>query len=716
MAALQKIRSKGVLLVIVIGLALFAFIAEELVRSLQTMWTQNRQQVGSVYGSKISTQDYSEALQEYEEAYKFMQGKTTLSEAEVNQLKDQVWQTIVFDALIAHEADKLGLRVTDGELQQMLNEGTSPLLRSTPFTDQQTGRFSASQLKNFLQQYEQIQSGTSQIPSEYQEQYRTLYTYWQYVEKTLRSQLLQTKYQALLATAMLSNPVEAAQKAQGQAVKSELLVVGLPYASVNDNDVSVSDADVKALYEKRKESYKQLVESRDIKYVTFQMVPSEADKKALEEEMTDIAAQMETTDNLMSVVRNANSDVVYSNVWVSAEALPDDIVAALDSMVPGQQVGPYLNEADQTLNIIRYVAQTQAPDTIRYRMIGVGAATAEEAQTRADSIITALAGGAVFDSLATAFGQTGEEATLISSQYETSVINSEDDITYINTLNTLPVGVVSRIDLSQASIVVEVLGREKMVTKYNAAVVKRPYTFSKDTYSQGYNNFSRFVANSKTIDELEKNAPEYGLKMQTRTDLVNSEHYIAGLTGTSDALRWTFEAKAGEISPLYECGESDYLLLVALTRVNPVGYRAFDDVKAQLRIEVLNDKKAEKLSEQLGVAANIAAAQEIGGVSVDSLHNVTYSGATFLPKAMTMEPSINSSVWSKKAGDFVGPVKGNSGVYVYQVLEQTDESEKVELATMQSTATQTHMRGVLQMYLQDLYLDGKVKDERYKFF
>ena len=716
MAALQKIRSKGVLLVIVIGLALFAFIAEEFVRSIQTTWNQHRQQVGSIYGSNISTQDYQEALQEYEEAYKFMQGKTTLTEAETNQLKDQVWQTIVFDNLIGHEAQKLGLRVTDGELQQMLNEGTSPLLRNTPFVDQQTGRFSASQLKQFLQQYQQIQSGTSQIPEEYQEQYAQLYTYWQFVEKSIRSQLIQQKYQALLTGCLLSNPIEAQLRAQAQNVKSELIVAGLPYASINDNDVTVTDSEIKALYEKRKEEYRQLIETRDIKYVTYHIEASEADKAALLEEMQEIANNMETADNLVSIVRNANSDVVYSNVWVTADALPADIVEKLDSMAPGQQVGPYLNEDDNTLNIIRYVAQTQAPDTIRYRQIGVVAETPEAARERADSIMTALAGGAVFDSIAAIYGQTGAENTLVSAQYETAVITNDDDVTYLNTLNTLPVGIVSNIELSQANLIVEILGRDNIVPKYNVAVVKREHTFSKDTYSRAYNNFSRFVATSKTLSDLDKNAPEYGLTVQTRTDLGSTEHYVANLTGTGDALRWIYDAKPGDISPLYECGESDYLLLVALTGVHEKGYRAFDDVKSELRTELLNDKKAEQLSDKLSQASNIAQATALEGVSVDSLQNVTYSNLAFLPKAGAMESAINGSVWGKKASDFVGPVKGQAGVYVYKVLSQDDTTASANLAELLQSATQTHMRSALQMYLQDLYIDGKVKDERYKFF
>lgn len=716
MAALQKIRSKGVLLVIVIGLALFAFIAEEFVRSIQTTWTQHRQQVGSVYGENISTQDFQEAYSEYEEAYKFMQGVSTISERESNQLKDQVWQSLVFDKLVSHEAELLGLTVTDGELQQLFNEGTSTLLRSTPFYDQQTGRFSATQLKSFLSQYQQIQSGTSQIPEEYQEQYLQLYDYWQFIEKSLRRQLLQQKYQTLLLGCVISNPVEAEMKSKGTNLKSSLLVVGLPYTSINDNYVKVSDADVKALYGERKEEYKQIIETRDIKYVTFHVEASDDDKAALQTEMEEIAASMATGENLVSVVRNANSEVVYSDVWVTKDALPVDIQEQLDSLAPGQQKGPYYCEEDNSLNIIKYVARIDAPDTVRYRQIGVGGETVEKARERADSVMGALRGGAPFDSVARIYGQTGAEAKLYTAQYETAVITSDDDLKFLNQLNVLPEGSVTNIELSQASLIVEILGRDNIVPKYNVAVVKRPYTFSKDTYSRAYNNFSKFVASSKTVSDIEKNAVEYGFKVQTRADMPSTEHYVAGISGTGDALRWVFGAKEGEVSPLYECGESDYLLLVALTKIHPVGYRAFDDVKDELRADALNDKKAVKLEAKLKGAGSIDKAAALAGATVDSMRNVGYSGIAFLPKAGSMETAINGSIWGKKKGDYVGPVKGQSGVYVYQILSQEDTTGKADVKALQSTVAQSHMRAVTQMYPSDLYLDGKVKDERYKFF
>ena len=135
MAALGKIRKRGVILVIIIGLGLFAFIAEEAFRSCEATKNQQRQQVGEVLGNKINVQEFQALVDEYQEVIKMTQGRDNLSEEELNQVKDQVWNQFINDQLISNEAKKLGLTVTDEELQNILKEGTNPMLRQSPFVN-----------------------------------------------------------------------------------------------------------------------------------------------------------------------------------------------------------------------------------------------------------------------------------------------------------------------------------------------------------------------------------------------------------------------------------------------------------------------------------------------------------------------------------------------------------------------------------------------------
>lgn len=132
MAALGKIRSRGAILVGVIGAALLAFIAEEAFRSCDSAKNESRQQIGEVLGEKINMQEYQKLVDEYTNVIKITQGRENLSDEELNQLKDVVWNTYVQNRIIQNEAKKLGLTVTDKELQNVLVEGTNPMLMQTP--------------------------------------------------------------------------------------------------------------------------------------------------------------------------------------------------------------------------------------------------------------------------------------------------------------------------------------------------------------------------------------------------------------------------------------------------------------------------------------------------------------------------------------------------------------------------------------------------------
>ena len=228
MAALGKIRKRGLILISIIGLGLFAFIAEEGFRSCEASRNDRRQQIGEVLGEKVSVQDFQKLIDEYSEVIKMQQGVNNLNEMQLNQVKDMVWQTYIQTKVVENEANKLGLTVTDAELQNILNEGTNPMLMQTPFVNQQTGRFDANSLKKFLADYKTQQTANPQLA----EQYQALYKYWTFIEKTLRQQLLAQKYQSLLASCILSNPVEAKMAYKEANEESQIELATFPYSSI----------------------------------------------------------------------------------------------------------------------------------------------------------------------------------------------------------------------------------------------------------------------------------------------------------------------------------------------------------------------------------------------------------------------------------------------------------------------------------------------------
>ena len=711
MAALGKIRKRGVTLVIIIGLGLFAFIAEEAFRSCEATKNQQRQQVGEVLGNKINVQEFQALVDEYQEVIKMTQGRDNLSEEELNQVKDQVWNQFINDQLISNEAEKLGLTVTDEELQNILKEGTNPMLRQSPFVNQQTGRFDVTMLTKFLGEYKK-NAGNPQLA----ESYERIYKYWQFIEKQLRSQTLAQKFQGLVVGSLLSNPVSAKMSFDAQNQENDILLASIPYSSINDNDVQVSDADIKAKFDAEKEMYKQTMETRDFKYVDFQVLPSAADRDALMKTMNEAYEKLQSGANPTEVVRKSQSLIPYTGIVATKNAFPRDIINRFDSMSVGETSRPFETTSDNTLNVVKLIAKTQAPDSIEYRQIQVTGETLEAIRKTADSITTALKAGANFEELAKKYGQEGKSQWLTSAMYENSNSMDEESKNYLASINALGVNEVKNLEFSQGNIVMQVLSRKAMVDKYDVAVIKHTIDFSKGTYSDAYNKFSQYVSENKTLADLEKNADKFGFKVLERKDIFNSEHNVVGLRSTREAMKWLFDAKEGEVSPLYECGNNDHLLVLALTKIHHIGYRDLESVKDMLKTEVLNDKKFEQIKTKYANVKSLADAQK-AGAKVDSVNQITFGAPVFVQATGASEPALSGAVAGVKQGEFSPAlVKGNAGAYLFLVNRKAArEGEKFDAKAVEMRLQQQAAQAASR-FVSELYQKANVVDNRYLFF
>ena len=716
MAALGTIRKRGVILVCIISFGLFAFIAEEAFRSCDSAKNNERQQIGEVFGEKISVQEFQKLVDEYTEVIKMQQGQDNLPEEQMNQVKDMVWNSYIQNKIVAHEAEKLGLTVTDAELQDILKTGTSPMLAQTPFVNQQTGRFDVSALQKFLADYK-AQKANPSANAQMMDQYTKIYNYWSFIEKTLRQQTLAQKYQSLLAHCFLSNPVEAKMAFKEENEESKIQLAAFPYADIQDDKVKVVESDLKAKYDEMKARFKQPVESRDIKFVDIQVEASQADRAALNKEFAGYHTQLAAAADPTEVVRKSASTVAYLGIPVAKDAFPSDIAATLDSMAVGATTAVKANTADNTLNIVKLVNKQQLPDSIQYRVIQVAAASVAEAKTKADSIQGAISGGADFEAIAKKYGQTGEKAWMTTRQYEFAQSMDKDNKAFINALNTQAVNATSQLQLGQGYVILQVCDRKAMIEKYTAAVIKKNVDFSQDTYRTAYNKFSSFVSANQTADEIVKNAAKSGYKVQDLKDITTATHYVANIHSTREALKWIFEAKEGSVSPMYECGNNDHLLVVVLDKINRIGFRGLDDpqVKEMVKAEVIKDKKAEMIEAKLNGVKNIAAAKS-KGAKVSEVNQITFAAPVFVASAGASEPALSGAVSATKKGVFSAhPVKGNAGVYLFLVTNKSNRPVKFDEKAQEQKCRQKSMQ-YAGNFMNELYLNANVVDNRYLFF
>ena len=617
------------------------------------------------------------------------------------------------------DCKKLGLTVTEDELQNVLNDGTNQLLTQTPFVNQQTGRFDVSILKQFIDAYRKAEASNN---SQQLDQMRPAYNYWLFVEKNLRTQLLAQKYQSLLANCVLSNKVEAKMAFNEENEEAQIQLASIAYNTIKDANIKVTDEELKAKYEELKPAFRQQQETRDVKMVDVQVKASATDRAQLQKDMAGYQKQLAAAADPTQVVSKSGSMIQYIGLPVSGKAFQQypDIASKIDSMAVGT-TGVVENTKDNTYNIVRILSRTELPDSVEFRQIQVGGKTLEAARASADSIQKALAAGGDFQAIAKRYGQDSTTTWFTGAMYEQASTMSQDNRAYIEALLNGAVGSTQNIELTQGNVVIQVLNRKAMKSKAVAAVIKKEIRFSDNTYSKAYNRFSQFVTQSQaSLADLQKHATKFGYTVQDLNDFATSSHTVGnvGGSGIRDAIKWIFEAKEGQVSQLFEAGkENDHLLVLCMTKIHPQGYRPWDDaqVKEILKREVIRDKKAEMIMAKLKGVNSIAAAQA-KGAKVSTVNQITFAAPAFIQATGAAEPALSGAVAATAQGKFCSaPVKGNAGVYVFQVVKKQMRPAKYNEEQQIQMCRQRAMQ-YMGNFMQDLVFGAGVVDNRYLFF
>jgi len=707
MATLQKIRNQaGILVAVVIGLALLAFILGDVFRSGNSLFQRRRLEIAEIEGKSYQYMDFQKEVEELSEIYKLNTGETQIDENTLVQLREQTWQNLVRDVLMNDMYEDLGLTVSSEELYDMIQGSNIHPIVQQIFQNPNTGQIDRAAIIRFLKNLE-----TGATPEQR--------AYWLYLEQEIVDNRIMEKYNNLVKKGLYATNEEAQRSLNQRNRMVTFSYASLPYASVPDSMVSVTERDLRDYYDAHQEEYKQ-ESSRKIEYIVFSVTPSEQDRKETEEWMNEIKPDfIEAEDNVQFV--NSNSDESFDDIWFKLEELPLNIVNWIEEEDAelNDVMGPYFS--NESFYLAKFHATEMRPDSVRARHILLtvnSAAELESKQALADSLKTAVENGSNFAGLAREF-----------SEDQGSAINGGDVGFFIHEQMVKPFadaafnneeGEISIITSQYGIHVVQTTDRGRKGRKYQIAYVVRNLVPSDETYQKVYAEVSRFASENTTKKKFDEAVAEQ--KLNKRSAVVGeNDRNVPGLANSRVLIRAAYEAEEGDMlkdyreSTIFELG--DQFVLGTLVDVQEEGISLFEDVRDRIELAVFKEKKAEYLMEKASEAlANeddiVVIAQELGS-EVQKAENTNFASVS-VPGA-GMEPKLIGKATTLEEGQLSNPVKGNNGVYIVQVTEIT-EGDNTSLAAERQTLTRNlAYRADLQVY-EAIKNAADIEDKRSKFY
>ena len=667
MTTLQRIRNHGVILLVVVGVAMLAFILGDFLNSGSSFFNRSRENVGVIAGHKVHYTEYEAAKDQLTEVYKIESGSNDINEELSNQIRNQVWQMLLMDYTLREQAAEIGMDVTAEELSELcIGANPHQLIRQRRAFYDETGNFNRSALISFLNSLAQEPETQEQAANIQQAK-----TYWMYWENAVRLTHLQEKYTDLLGKMLVANPLDAKYAFEARQNTADVTYVTQPYFAVADSLVKVTDADIKKRYNAQKEQYKR-TPNRSLVYVSFPIVPSESDYAEVEKLMKSIEKDFQTKEDVAAIV-NSNSDILYDGRDYSESTIPAEYKEF--AFGKGAKKGQYteLTFVDGTYAMARIMdCGYNKSDSVKLTLVanGEGAEDVELGWYQATDLQKNIAEPAFA-------GKKGTQFTVSTGMGEQTF---------------------------------KIADKSKPTPKVKLAILSRKVTPSSKTYGALYNEAKQFIVNNGTEELLRQSAVEQGLSLTPAYGLDVNADKVGDLKNSRPIVRWAYEATKGKVSDVFECG--DQFIVAVLTEVNDGEYRTLEEVRGELHMQAMTDKKAEYIINQLNGVNTLEEAAKLFDTEIKNATGVSLASSRFGTSGV--EPAVIGAALALENNTTSAPVKGNSGVYMLHVGDK--KTAEGELNT-DTEIQQLNMRNSYSAY-QAIALveqEAKVEDNRARF-
>ena len=699
MAVLEKIRSHGVLMLIIIGGAMILFIVSDFINSGSSWFQQMGANVAKVNGDKIKVDDYQRRIDQLNDVVKMEYGNQTNDEMN-EQIQQMVWENTITEKVIADECEKLGMMVTKDELTDLLvGQHISPMIMSSRLFRDENNQFNVNAVKQVIAMID-----NQEMAEQYsQEDFKTITNTWKYWEHATKTGRLQEKYSGLLAKAMVANPLDAKYSYESGKTTVDILCTSKNYFTVADSTITVDEKDVKALYEKRKEQYKRERKMADIQYIAFEIAPSKEDIQEVANALSEVRNELNTTEEV-GILVNTNSEVPFVEGYMTEEQVPENLrgfaFSGSDSIY-----GPVLTDRKFTMAKVTKRG-IMAPDSVKLSVIVLDSKK-EGAEAKADSLEALIVAGADFATLA---AENSEAQNAKQGGEIGTVTDVELTRDLAEKVFSTPAGKTFRMEENGAIQIFYVSEVGKSVAKVQIAIIEQTVTASSRTRNDLYSKLQQYVTNNKEAGLFEAEASKASMPLATQKSLDINATSINGMKKMREAVKWIFENKEGAVSDVIE-GEN-WLIAIAVDKIYEAGYRSLEEVHDMLAAELRREKKGEMFVAEM--QGKNATQLEAMGYHTDTVRGVSFANA--YAGALGNEPKLVAHVNYVEVGKTSEPIKGQNSAYIFTVLDKQENprayDEKEEMVMLQAREQYT----TNYFSIEALKRLANVEDFRYKYY
>jgi len=710
MALIGKIRKNFWFVLVLLGLALAAFILMDMTGSSGPGGAVTSMTMGSIDGQKINYQDFART----EQAYYRNAG------TDVFQKRNSIWDFYVENALIKKEAEAMGLNVSTDELMDLQFGPNPSQIIQANWRNPQTGQLDVATLQNFRTT---LESGEALNPE--------FEAYWGEQEKQIVKDALQTKLNFLINKGVYTPSWMAEESFKMENSKADFKFVKIPFDNIDGSNVNLSDSDFKAYMNENKELYEETEETRVIEYVAFDVTPSEADKDAIKSSLTTLKAEFvrpeserPTSDSLFAVSNRGS----YSYIYGTIDQLPEIAREQISALNPGEAYGPF--EQSGNMLVVKLLDKKVYPDSAEVTHILKNAVRTDVAAVENAK--------AVIDSIERVYKRGGKSFTDLAKEHSDDPGVAQNDGFYEAFDQTRMVkefsqasfnGKVGNLYTVQTDYGIHLIKIENQIfndreNKYQIATIGQAILPSEQTQNDMYDKVSEVLSNNKTYESLKSAIDSDSALSLTSSPSIKQNDSTVGTLGSGQSSRdmvlWSYDSSTsiGDVSPvIYRFTDKvNYYdksyVIATLKGINPKGMKSVASVKDQIETAVMNRVKGKNFASSLSVSSLESVASS-NSVEVASASDVAMS-AQFV-QGVGNEPKVIAAAFNLDPQTVSQPIVGNSGVFVISPLSKQPASAPSNISLLKSSVATSTKSQVFKI-MDNLKKRANIEDGRSIFF